>query len=303
MRWASTEGSRSRSLPIGRSCRVTSPTSGYSGKATVSRLSAWPVVASQAEQLRRSDPPRDRRRQDRAVRPQRGRLPGHPAAAFRAPRRRADPRRRHLRLPFRLRPGTASWRHGSLTAATRPSRSCPCSPPPAPPSAGPCATGVWPSAPAPTPTWPQDPGLHPRRHRPPDRGTHLIMDADNDQFLKGEPQQIHKALTGADAILVTLTSADGLRTTLRHASSPASTRPTTRPRPGHMTGPSRPSRRSREGYALDSAARYRSALSGLLGPGSTRDFRQNRAPVVMPATSAPRYGSPRSGRHLRLAPT
>jgi pimeloyl-ACP methyl ester carboxylesterase len=37
----------------------------------------------------------------------------------------------------------------------------------------------------------------------------LIMDAENDQFLKGEPQQVHKALTSADATLVTLTSAEG----------------------------------------------------------------------------------------------
>jgi pimeloyl-ACP methyl ester carboxylesterase len=37
----------------------------------------------------------------------------------------------------------------------------------------------------------------------------LIMDGENDQFLKGEPQRVHKALTSADATLVTLTSAEG----------------------------------------------------------------------------------------------
>ena len=37
----------------------------------------------------------------------------------------------------------------------------------------------------------------------------LIMDAENDQFLKGEPQELRKALTNADATLVTLTSAEG----------------------------------------------------------------------------------------------
>jgi pimeloyl-ACP methyl ester carboxylesterase len=37
----------------------------------------------------------------------------------------------------------------------------------------------------------------------------LIMDAENDQFLKGEPQEVQKALTNADATLVTLTIAEG----------------------------------------------------------------------------------------------
>jgi pimeloyl-ACP methyl ester carboxylesterase len=37
----------------------------------------------------------------------------------------------------------------------------------------------------------------------------LIMDAENDQFLKGEPQEVQKALTNADATLVTLTNAEG----------------------------------------------------------------------------------------------
>jgi hypothetical protein len=37
----------------------------------------------------------------------------------------------------------------------------------------------------------------------------LIMDPENDRFLKGQPQLVHKALTSADAALVTLTGADG----------------------------------------------------------------------------------------------
>lgn len=37
----------------------------------------------------------------------------------------------------------------------------------------------------------------------------LIMDGENDQFLKGEPQVLHKALNRDDAILVTLTIAEG----------------------------------------------------------------------------------------------
>jgi pimeloyl-ACP methyl ester carboxylesterase len=37
----------------------------------------------------------------------------------------------------------------------------------------------------------------------------LIMDGENDQFLKGEPQVLHKALTSAPATLVTLTIAEG----------------------------------------------------------------------------------------------
>jgi hypothetical protein len=37
----------------------------------------------------------------------------------------------------------------------------------------------------------------------------LIMDAENDQFLKGEPQEVEKALTNAEATLVTLTNAEG----------------------------------------------------------------------------------------------
>jgi pimeloyl-ACP methyl ester carboxylesterase len=37
----------------------------------------------------------------------------------------------------------------------------------------------------------------------------LIMDPDNDRFLKGQPQLVLKALTSADATLVTLTSTEG----------------------------------------------------------------------------------------------
>ncbi len=37
----------------------------------------------------------------------------------------------------------------------------------------------------------------------------LIMDPENDRFLKGQPQLVHKALASADATLVTLTGADG----------------------------------------------------------------------------------------------
>ena len=37
----------------------------------------------------------------------------------------------------------------------------------------------------------------------------LIMDGENDQFLKGQPQLVGKALTGAPTTLVTLTSAEG----------------------------------------------------------------------------------------------
>ena len=37
----------------------------------------------------------------------------------------------------------------------------------------------------------------------------LIMDPENDRFLKGQPQLVHKALTSADATLVTLTGANG----------------------------------------------------------------------------------------------
>jgi hypothetical protein len=35
------------------------------------------------------------------------------------------------------------------------------------------------------------------------------MGGENDQFLKGEPQKVHKALTNADATLVMLASAEG----------------------------------------------------------------------------------------------
>ena len=37
----------------------------------------------------------------------------------------------------------------------------------------------------------------------------LIMDPENDRFLKGQPQLVHKALTSAPTTLVTLTTADG----------------------------------------------------------------------------------------------
>jgi pimeloyl-ACP methyl ester carboxylesterase len=37
----------------------------------------------------------------------------------------------------------------------------------------------------------------------------LIMEAENDQYLKGQPQLVEKALTGASTTLVTLTSAEG----------------------------------------------------------------------------------------------
>ena len=37
----------------------------------------------------------------------------------------------------------------------------------------------------------------------------LILDADNDQFLKGEPQRVEEALANADTTLVTLTDAEG----------------------------------------------------------------------------------------------
>ena len=37
----------------------------------------------------------------------------------------------------------------------------------------------------------------------------LIMDGENDQFLKGEPQRVEKALTNAKATLATLTIAEG----------------------------------------------------------------------------------------------
>jgi len=37
----------------------------------------------------------------------------------------------------------------------------------------------------------------------------LIMDAENDQFLKGQPHEVEKALTNAPATLVTLTDAEG----------------------------------------------------------------------------------------------
>ena len=37
----------------------------------------------------------------------------------------------------------------------------------------------------------------------------LIMDPESDKFLKGQPELVHKALTGAPTTLVTLTSADG----------------------------------------------------------------------------------------------
>jgi pimeloyl-ACP methyl ester carboxylesterase len=37
----------------------------------------------------------------------------------------------------------------------------------------------------------------------------LVMSGENDQFLKGEPERVHKALTSADATLVTLTGAEG----------------------------------------------------------------------------------------------
>jgi dienelactone hydrolase len=37
----------------------------------------------------------------------------------------------------------------------------------------------------------------------------LVMDAENDQFLKGQPQLVEKALTGASTTLLTLTGAEG----------------------------------------------------------------------------------------------
>jgi pimeloyl-ACP methyl ester carboxylesterase len=37
----------------------------------------------------------------------------------------------------------------------------------------------------------------------------LIMDAENDQFLKGEPQEVEKAITNAETTIVTLTNAEG----------------------------------------------------------------------------------------------
>ena len=37
----------------------------------------------------------------------------------------------------------------------------------------------------------------------------LILDPENDQFLKGQPQLVENALTSAPTTLVTLTSADG----------------------------------------------------------------------------------------------
>jgi hypothetical protein len=37
----------------------------------------------------------------------------------------------------------------------------------------------------------------------------LVLDAENDQFLKGEPQRAAQALVNADSTLVTLTSAEG----------------------------------------------------------------------------------------------
>lgn len=37
----------------------------------------------------------------------------------------------------------------------------------------------------------------------------LILDAENDQFLKGERQRVAEALTSADTTLVTLTDAEG----------------------------------------------------------------------------------------------
>ncbi len=37
----------------------------------------------------------------------------------------------------------------------------------------------------------------------------LVMDGENDQFLKGEPQKVRQALSSADATLVTLTIAEG----------------------------------------------------------------------------------------------
>ena len=37
----------------------------------------------------------------------------------------------------------------------------------------------------------------------------LIMDGEDDQFLKGQPQLVEKAVTSAPTTLVTLTSAEG----------------------------------------------------------------------------------------------
>jgi pimeloyl-ACP methyl ester carboxylesterase len=37
----------------------------------------------------------------------------------------------------------------------------------------------------------------------------LVMGGENDQFLRGEPQKVHKALSNADATLVMLTGAEG----------------------------------------------------------------------------------------------
>jgi len=37
----------------------------------------------------------------------------------------------------------------------------------------------------------------------------LIMEPENDQYLRGQPQLVEKALTGAPTTLVTLTSAEG----------------------------------------------------------------------------------------------
>jgi hypothetical protein len=52
-------------------------------------------------------------------------------------------------------------------------------------------------------------GVRPGRHRRPDHRTHPDHGRENDQFLKGEPQVLHKALNRDDATLVTLTIAEG----------------------------------------------------------------------------------------------
>ena len=78
--------------------------------------------------------------------------------------------------------------HGSTRAATTsPSPCWRCSRPSAPRSGGGCATGRGSSGQAPT----------------------LILDAEHDQYLKGQPQLVEKALTGAPTTVVALTESEG----------------------------------------------------------------------------------------------
>lgn len=56
---------------------------------------------------------------------------------------------------------------------------------------------------------PQNKGLHPGRLAQRVTAPTLILDAEHDQFFKGQPQLVERALTQAATTLITLTAAEG----------------------------------------------------------------------------------------------